>query len=106
MEERDLVRYENARQHLPHLLLTVAAETVTPEQIARLTAAGIVVSIGHSDASYEVAAAAFRAGARLATHLFNAMSQIGNRNPGNAFLTLILNSVSVFIEINYSAYLC
>jgi len=82
MEESDLVRYENARQHLPHLLLTVAAETVTPEQIARLTAAGIVVSIGHSDASYEVAAAAFRAGARMATHLFNAMSQIGNRNPG------------------------
>ena len=82
MTESDLVRYENARRLLPHLLLTVAAETVTPEQIARLVAAGIVVSIGHSDASYDVATAAFRAGASMATHLFNAMSQIGNRNPG------------------------
>jgi N-acetylglucosamine-6-phosphate deacetylase len=82
MTEADLVRYENARKVLPHLLITVAAETVTPEQIARLVAAGIVVSIGHSDATYEVASAAFRAGARMATHLFNAMSQIGNRTPG------------------------
>jgi N-acetylglucosamine-6-phosphate deacetylase len=82
MTENDLVRYENARQMLPHLLITVAAETVAPEQIARLVAAGIVVSIGHSDASYEAATAAFKAGASMATHLFNAMSQIGNRNPG------------------------
>lgn len=82
MTESDLVRYENARRRLPHLLITLAAETVTPEQIARLVAAGIVVSIGHSDASYEVATAAFRAGASMTTHLFNAMSQIGNRNPG------------------------
>jgi N-acetylglucosamine-6-phosphate deacetylase len=55
---------------------------VTPEQIARLTRAGIVVSIGHSDASFEVASAAIKAGATMATHLFNAMSQIGNRDPG------------------------
>jgi N-acetylglucosamine-6-phosphate deacetylase len=82
MTDADLVRYENARRVLPHLLVTVAAETVAPEQIARLVAAGIVVSIGHSDASYEVATAAFRAGASMATHLFNAMSQIGNRTPG------------------------
>lgn len=40
------------------------------------------MSIGHSDASFEVASAAFRAGATMATHLFNAMSQIGNRDPG------------------------
>ena len=82
MVESDLVRYENARRTLPHLLITVAAETVTPEQIARLVAAGIVVSIGHSDASYGTAMAAFKAGASMATHLFNAMSQMGNRNPG------------------------
>jgi N-acetylglucosamine-6-phosphate deacetylase len=82
MDEADLVRLERARSTLPHLLVTVAAETVTPEQIARLVRAGIVVSIGHSDASFEVAAAAIRAGASMATHLFNAMSQIGNRDPG------------------------
>lgn len=82
MDEADLVRLERARSTLPHLLLTVAAETVTPEQIARLVRAGIVVSIGHSDASCEVTSAAIKAGASMATHLFNAMSQIGNRDPG------------------------
>lgn len=82
MDEADLVRLERARGALPHLLLTVAAETVTPEQIARLVRAGIVVSVGHSDASFEVTSAAIRAGASMATHLFNAMSQIGNRDPG------------------------
>lgn len=82
MTEADLVRLERARGTLSHLLVTVAAETVAPEQIARLARAGVVVSIGHSDASFEVAAAAIRAGATMATHLFNAMSQMGNRDPG------------------------
>lgn len=82
MDEADLVRLERARGTLPHLLVTVAAETVTPEQIARLVRAGIAVSIGHSDASFDVTAAAIKAGASMATHLFNAMSQIGNRDPG------------------------
>ena len=84
MTEADLVRLENARPALGLLLVTVAAETVTPEQIVRLVRAGITVSIGHSDASFEVTTAAIRAGASMATHLFNAMSQIGNRDPGVA----------------------
>lgn len=84
MTDTDLLRLENARPALGLLLVTVAAETVTPEQIARLARAGIIVSIGHSDASYEVTIAAIRAGAGMATHLFNAMSQIGNRDPGVA----------------------
>ncbi|WP_055048484.1 N-acetylglucosamine-6-phosphate deacetylase [Devosia sp. A16] len=82
MDEADLQRLERARAALPHLLVTVAAETVAPEQIARLVRAGVVVSIGHSDASFEITSAAIRAGAGMATHLFNAMSQIGNRDPG------------------------
>ncbi|RYE82067.1 MAG: N-acetylglucosamine-6-phosphate deacetylase, partial [Hyphomicrobiales bacterium] len=82
MDETDLLRLERARSSLPHLLVTVATEAATPEQIARLVAAGITVSLGHSDASYEAASAAIRAGASMATHLFNAMSQIGNRDPG------------------------
>ncbi|MDC9823955.1 N-acetylglucosamine-6-phosphate deacetylase [Devosia sp. ZB163] len=93
MDEADIVRLERARGTLPHLLVTVAPETVTPEQIARLARAGIVVSLGHSDASYEVAAAAIRAGASMATHLFNAMSQIGNRDPGVAGAALDQGSV-------------
>lgn len=82
MDERDLARLVAARAGLPNLLCTVAAETVTPQQIAALSGAGIIVSIGHSDAGIDTAAAAFAAGASMATHLFNAMSQIGNREPG------------------------
>lgn len=52
------------------------------EAIARLAGAGILVSVGHSDASLEVARAGFWAGARMATHLFNAMSPLGHRAPG------------------------
>lgn len=82
MDDNDLERLIKAAADLPNLLCTVAAETVTSEQIATLTEAGIVVSIGHSDASYDIVNAAFDAGASMVTHLFNAMSQLGNREPG------------------------
>ncbi len=67
---------------IDNMLLTVAADNVSPRQIRRLADAGITVSIGHSDASYEAAMAAADAGARVVTHLFNAMSQLGHRAPG------------------------
>ncbi|MFD1944633.1 N-acetylglucosamine-6-phosphate deacetylase [Paradevosia shaoguanensis] len=94
MNEEDLANLIAARQALPNLLTTVAAETVKPEQIARLTEAGVVVSIGHSDASMVQVEAAAKAGASMATHLFNAMSQIGNREPGVAGSVLSLGSMS------------
>lgn len=67
---------------LDTLLLTVAAENASPRQIRRLTDGGVIVSLGHSDASYEIATAAADAGARGVTHLFNAMSPLGHRAPG------------------------
>ncbi|HVY52036.1 MAG TPA: N-acetylglucosamine-6-phosphate deacetylase [Devosia sp.] len=82
MEEDDLLRLVEARRRLPNLLTTVAAETVTPNQITRLRDAGLVVSIGHTDASYAVARRAVEAGASMATHIFNAQSQLSNREPG------------------------
>jgi N-acetylglucosamine-6-phosphate deacetylase len=82
MDDGDLARLIAAKQALPNLLVTVAAETVTPDQIKAMAEAGIVVSIGHSDATADVTSAAFAAGASMATHLFNAMSQLGNREPG------------------------
>ncbi|UXN73176.1 N-acetylglucosamine-6-phosphate deacetylase [Devosia sp. A8/3-2] len=93
MDDADLARLLAARQQVPNLLCTVAAETVTPAQIAALSAAGIVVSIGHSDAGADTAAAAFAAGASMATHLFNAMSQLGNREPGVVGAVLAHDSV-------------
>lgn len=82
MEESDVLRLCAAARDLPALIVTLAPEAVSLEQIARLSSAGVIVSLGHSDCSYEAAEAAFGAGARMATHLYNAMSQMGHRNPG------------------------
>jgi len=64
------------------LLLTVAPNRVAANDIAELARAGILVSLGHAEASFEDASAALAAGATAFTHLFNAMSQIGPRSPG------------------------
>jgi N-acetylglucosamine-6-phosphate deacetylase len=50
--------------------------------IARLREHGVIAAIGHSDASYEEARAAIRAGANHATHLFNGMGPLHHRAPG------------------------
>jgi N-acetylglucosamine-6-phosphate deacetylase len=70
------------------LLLTVAPNKVTPDQIRALTRAGIHVSLGHSNATDLEAKAAIDAGARAITHLFNAMSQCEGRAPGLVGATL------------------
>lgn len=50
--------------------------------IDHLVARGIVAALGHTDATYDQATAAFSRGARLATHLFNAMRPFHHREPG------------------------
>ena len=82
MTDADLAELEAAARSLPALMLTVAPERVTPAQIARLTRAGAIVSLGHTDATFDACKAAFDAGARAATHLFIAMSQMTARAPG------------------------
>ncbi|MDL2266483.1 N-acetylglucosamine-6-phosphate deacetylase [Desulfovibrio sp. OttesenSCG-928-G15] len=67
--------------HTP-LMLTLAPECVDEGDIRVLSEAGVVVSLGHSAASYEQAKRAVRSGARLATHLFNGMSPWQGREPG------------------------
>ncbi|PYF12056.1 N-acetylglucosamine 6-phosphate deacetylase [Rhodobacter viridis] len=82
MTEDDLDLICEARAGLPALMLTVAPASVTPAQITRLTAAGVTVALGHADCSFAEAQAAHAAGASAVTHLFNAMSQLGAREPG------------------------
>jgi N-acetylglucosamine-6-phosphate deacetylase len=66
----------------------VQAIAVAPELpgalgvIAAAAAEGVLVAVGHSDADYEQALAGFDAGARSATHLFNAMRPLHHRDPG------------------------
>jgi N-acetylglucosamine-6-phosphate deacetylase len=64
------------------MVVTLAPASVPLERVARLARAGIVVSLGHSDASAEEAEAVFDAGASAVTHLYNAMSQLSSRAPG------------------------
>ena len=82
MTDADMAALIAARADLPALMVTLAPEAATPAQIAALTAAGIIVSLGHSDCTLDQAQAAFATGARCATHLFNAMSPLGHRQPG------------------------
>jgi N-acetylglucosamine-6-phosphate deacetylase len=52
------------------------------DAVGRLADAGVLVAIGHTDATYDEARAAIEAGARLGTHLFNAMRPLHHRDPG------------------------
>ena len=64
------------------LVVTLAPVSAPPPMIRRLTRGGAIVSVGHAEATAEEAEAAFAAGARAVTHLYNAMSQLGHRAPG------------------------
>jgi N-acetylglucosamine-6-phosphate deacetylase len=77
-----------AEAGLPRLLMTLAPETVPPETIRAIVGLGVTVSLGHSDAGLEAGRAAVDAGATGATHLFNAMSPFGHREPGLVGLAL------------------
>lgn len=66
------------------VMITLAPEAATTAQISALTQAGVIVSLGHSDADSAAADAAFAAGACAVTHLFNAMSGMQGRAPGLA----------------------
>lgn len=66
-------------------LVTVAPELPGALEIVHAaTNAGVVACLGHTDADYETAMAAFDAGARHVAHLFNGMAPLHHRRPGPA----------------------
>jgi N-acetylglucosamine-6-phosphate deacetylase len=77
--------------------ITLAPESVTPAQIRELSASGIMVAIGHTNASYETCQKALASGARFGTHLFNAMSAFESRSPG--CVGALLDSTSSYAGI-------
>jgi N-acetylglucosamine-6-phosphate deacetylase len=92
----------------PLRLMTLAPELPGASEVIKyLTAQGITVAAGHSEATYEEARQAFLAGVTGVTHLFNAMPPLHHRNPGlvaaaldnslpaRPFLGLILDGVHV-----------
>lgn len=94
MTDADQAMLIAARQKLPVLLTTIAPESVEPARVTALAKAGVIVSLGHSDTGYLNAEAFADAGASVVTHLFNAMSQIGNREPGLAGAAIDIGALS------------
>jgi N-acetylglucosamine-6-phosphate deacetylase len=82
-------------------VMTLAPEAPrASDAITALTGRGVLVALGHSTASFEQAEAAAGAGARLVTHLFNAMGGLHHRRPGlvGAALTDDRLTVSVIAD--------
>ncbi len=82
-EEADLLCLSALAERLDGpVLITLAPETVPPDMLRRLRAAGLVLSAGHSAATFEQCEAALAAGVTGFTHLFNAMPPPAARAPG------------------------
>ncbi|MFN6541634.1 N-acetylglucosamine-6-phosphate deacetylase [Mycolicibacterium nivoides] len=82
---------------------TIRMVTIAPERSGALAAirqfvdAGVVVAVGHTEATYEQTRAAIAAGATVGTHLFNAMRPIDRREPGPVIA--LLEDPSVTVEL-------
>jgi N-acetylglucosamine-6-phosphate deacetylase len=63
-------------------MITLAPEVCSDEVIDLILSRGIIISAGHSNATYEQGKKAFGQGIQAATHLFNAMSPLHHREPG------------------------
>jgi N-acetylglucosamine-6-phosphate deacetylase len=63
-------------------MVTLAPERTTPQLIRELSDAGVIVSAGHTNATFAELQPALSAGLRGFTHLFNAMSPLTSREPG------------------------
>src|SRR5581483_11809036 len=84
------------------MLVTLAPECVPKGFIAQLAAAGIRVSLGHSNAGYEQTRAAIAEGLTGFTHLFNAMPPLMSRAPGP--IAAALTSSAVFYGLIVDGY--
>jgi len=81
LDEEDISWLKSAATNC-RIMLTLAPEHAAPGQIRALSDAGIVVCGGHSAAGYQETKDAIAEGLRGFTHLFNAMSPLGSREPG------------------------
>ena len=85
----------------PVVAVTLAPELPGALDLVRyLAGRGVLVSLGHSDASAEQAHAGFDAGARTVTHLFNAMSALHHRAPGLPGAALARSDVTVQLVVD------
>lgn len=106
-EAATLAHVQRLRAQGIFVKITVAPESVTPDQVRQIVATGAVVSIGHSDTTADEVRLLLDAGANCFTHLFNAMSPMLNRAPGvtgacinsTAFAGIICDGIHVADEM-------
>lgn len=97
-EVRDLLEYGKGVIKV----ITVAPEILSPGIVELIQAAGVTVSAGHSNATYEEATTAFDKGIGTVTHLFNAMSPLQHRAPG--LVGAVFNHPSVLSSVVPDGY--
>jgi N-acetylglucosamine-6-phosphate deacetylase len=79
-------------------MVTLAPERVGSDgAITRFADAGVVVAVGHTDATYEQTRHAVELGATVGTHLFNAMRPVHHREPGPVIA--LLEDARVIVEL-------
>ncbi len=83
-------------------MITLAPEVCSGEVIELIRSYGVIISAGHSNASYEEATHAFDSGIEAATHLYNAMSPLQHRAPG--MVGAILNHPTVMASMVPDGY--
>lgn len=83
-------------------IITLAPEICAPDIIQYIHSEGVIISAGHSNATYEQATDAFDQGITTATHLYNAMSALQHRQPG--MVGALLNHSSVRCSIIPDGY--
>lgn len=81
MDEADAEQIIHFASQCP-VMVTLAPNRVPAPLVQRLVQAGVLVSLGHAETSYQDARQALDAGAQAVTHLYNAMSQMTGREPG------------------------
>lgn len=107
LDENTLANVRRLRDQNIPVLITIAPEMMKPGEVAALVKMGVVVSVGHSNATAGQTQQTLQEGAQLFTHLFNAMSQIENRAPnvvGTAinseqYCSIIVDGVHVDLDI-------
>jgi N-acetylglucosamine-6-phosphate deacetylase len=81
------------------LLVTLAPEIVSAQDVAAIAGSGKFVFAGHTDTDFETARAGFEAGIVGTTHLFNAMSQLGSRSPGMVGAALLQGVAGIIVDL-------
>lgn len=82
-------------------MMTLAPELPGGDELVKMAGdAGVVLALGHSDATFEEAREAFASGVTHVTHLFNAMRKVHHRDPGCALAALLDPQVTVELIVD------